>query len=208
MKEKIFQAIFEAVVEPEFKRPEVWNQYLENRFQNRVFIFMELLKHKNIITVGSEYWNFHVVPDKPFLYSETLSRFCRTYPFTGAKTLRPEIVDTIYELDLLTNTCSTIVHMTGIDVTLNDACLLLYRMSKYGFPESDYVLRAAKTSLLSRGPFTATEILTLTKLYINHQAFGHLKDNFKFFIKWLANEAQIESRYLLQLAKTAEEISR
>lgn len=212
----IIHNALQAAAELEYKNPPAtaWKTYLNNRYQDRVFILMDLLKYKGLSEHGHEYWGFYAIPEDNRLFSDTLARYCRDNLFTGEHNISPDIKDILLKLDSLTGTCSPLVHKTGIDAALNNACLLLYRISKEQFTESYFMLEAAKKSLLAKSDFltgnifSITETLTLTQMFTNHPAFAHLKDNFNFFTEWLANLLYLRAKDMTQLAKTIETLSK
>ncbi len=207
--EKALGAVLHAVVEPQFKDSPCWKSYLKNRFQNRVFILMELMKHKGL--VDHDYWNFYAISDENRLHSDFLMKFgdfCQSNLFGNTDNLTPEAAEIVRELDSLTGTCSVVTNVTGVDVPLSNACLLLYRMSKYGFADDSYTLSATKKSILNNDIQVIEEILLLTRMFIRHPAFSHLANNYKLFAKNFSDDLYLRAEKLRKLAKTSENIAK
>ena len=181
-----FKFVFRALIEPMTeKNLDGFDYYIRHRFIYRSYLLMEILKYKKMINYN--YWEFYCADNigKKHLYSHDLVDFVKLYipsrsHYNGQ--LTPEAEDAIREVNILSE---------GInDNILNRVCLLLYKMSQYGFPESNYMVSSASDILCSKDNNENSEVVKITKKFVDHPAFSHLNENYRFLLEKQIKETE------------------
>ena len=198
---KSFTILFNTLFEEEFKglSPYMLNWYTANRIQYRIYLLLEILEYNKIITQRANYFKFSIkqTVNKTYkLHSEELSDFLNKYLSEERQpSLSKEAKQVVTEVNKLTRPHIKDKEYPGIDPVLNGACLLIYKMSQYGFPESHYIMDATKEIFYSNQNYPLMwEILQKTQDILKHPAFMDLQYKFDHFTAEVKHDVSVKMK--------------